>query len=264
MEFSFRQAVLRQVASRIACFGGLSPQDVSAIVDLQGAALSHTRGTDITAQIFEGPHVVLSGWACHMRPVEQRRRQIFGFIVPGDIIGSFWRNPHFAFCQSVALTRLELLPAASLLSTRCDGSLEHPALVAAARKAEDHAQHLVFDHMVRLEKRDAYAGLVSLLLEIHERLRRVGLVIDETFQLPIGQRVLAQALGLSVAHTNFTLQRMAADGLFEARGNAIRLLQRRKMSDLAGLAEDAGPYAPGAFPAPLKVSESPTTDSRPQ
>lgn len=201
----------------------------------------------MTAQMFEGPHVVLSGWACQMRPVEKRRRQIFGFIVPGDIIGSFWRNPNFSFFRAVALTRLELLPASALMAQRQDGNLEHPALVAAAREAEDHAQHLLYDHMVRLEKRDAYQGLASLLLEMHERLKRVGLVIDGAFRLPIGQRVLAQAMGLSVAHTNHTLQRMAADGLFEARGDSIRLLQRRKMVDLAGLTPGNGPYAPGAL-----------------
>ena len=245
-----RRAVLQQVAERLAGFGALSAADIARIVELPGEAPSRARGADVTVQMFEGPHVVLSGWACQMRPEEKRRRQIFGFIVPGDIIGSFWRNPNFSFFRAVALTRLELLPAVTLLSTRSDGALSNPSIVAAARRAEEHSQHLIFDHMVRLETRDAYRGLASLLLEIHERLKRVGMVVDGVFRLPIGQRVLAQALGLSVAHTNFTLQRMAADGLFEANGDAIRLLQPQRMTDLAGRSDEDGPYSPGVFLAP--------------
>lgn len=241
-----RESVLRQVAQRFQRFGPLAPSEIAAVIELKGEFPSKPRGADVTAQMFEGPHVVLSGWACQMRPVEKRRRQIFGFFMPGDIIGSFWRNPNFSFFNTVALTRLQLLPAVALLAKRADGSREHPGLIFAARRAEDHSQHLLFDHMVRLEQRDAYRGLASLLLEMHARLTRVGLAANGAFKLPIGQRVLAQALGLSVAHTNHTLQRMVADGLFEARGDAIHLLKPDKMTVLAGLFENEGLYGQGA------------------
>ena len=107
---------------------------------------------------------------------------------------------------------------------------------AAARRAEDHAHHLLVDHIVRLGARDAYAGLAHLLLELHTRLERVGLAIGGAFPLPIGQRILAQTLGFSVAHTNHTLQRMAADGLFVMEGDVVRLLQPDRMAALAEFA----------------------------
>ena len=34
------------------------------------------------------PRVLLSGWACRQRTLSSGRRQIFDFLVPGDLIGA--------------------------------------------------------------------------------------------------------------------------------------------------------------------------------
>ncbi len=168
-----------------------------------------------------------------MRPHDSRRRQIFGFLLPGDVIGSFWRRPEYAFWRLTALTRLTSVSAEALLAINPDGRFVVPDIVRAARRAEDHAHHLLVDHIVRLGARDAYAGLAHLLLELHTRLERVGLAAGGGFTLPVGQRVLAQTLGFSVAHTNHTLQRMTADGLFMIEGDKVQLLQPDRMATLS-------------------------------
>jgi len=226
------KSLLNKVARRLSDYGAFEAEDFAAVAGLSGEALTCPRGTDLTDRADQGPHIVLSGWACQMR-LHAERRQIFSFFMPGDIVGSFWRRPEFAFCRIVALTRLRTIPTKPLFAASDVGDLRHRRVIDAARRAEDHAQHRLFDHMVRLGGRDAYSGLAHLLLELHTRMCEVGLADAAGFQLPLGQRVLAQALGFSVAHVNHTLQRLIGDGLLEVDGGAIRLLQPGRMAALA-------------------------------
>ena len=233
-----REVLLRHIARRLSRFADLDRSDVEAVARLAQDVTVHPRGTEFIAKPGEAPRIVVDGWACHMRPQPGRPRQIFGFLLPGDVIGSFWRQPAYTFHRTVALTRLQVVSVGSLLAVEPDGSFRRPALVEAARRAEDHAQHLVFNHITRLGARDAYCGLAHLLIELHDRLDRVGLAHRGEFRLPVGQRVLAQAMGFSLAHINHTLQRMAEDGLFKAKDETLRLLQPERMAALADFQVD--------------------------
>ena len=232
---SERRTLLSHVARRLADFGDLGVQDLVLVEQLDGDTFNFLRGAEITAAAAAVPQFVLHGWACQMRPHPTRRRQIFGFLLPGDVIGSVWRPPEFSFCKTVALTQLTTL-SAERLTVEASETLRH-----AARRAEEHAQHRLYDHIVRLGARDAYGGLAHLLLEFHARLSAVGLSEGDDFLMPIGQRVLAQAMGFSVAHTNHTLQRMSADGLLCIHGERVRLLKPERLVALADLSNAGGP-----------------------
>ncbi len=244
-------SVLYHVARRLSAFGAPLSSSLALLEGAPGGGATRPRGADLTLQLAGAPRIVISGWACYMRPHDSRRRQIFGFLLPGDVIGSFWRRPEYAFWRLTALTRLATVSAEALLAVGPEGRLLFPEVVAAARRAEDHAHHLLVDQLVRLGARDAYAGLAHLLLEFHTRLERVGLTQGDAFTLPIGQRVLAQALGFSVAHTNHTLQRMATDGLFVVEGDVVRLLQPDRMAALADF-DVAGPWTLALEGSPMK------------
>ena len=232
-----RRALLHHVAQRLCDFGDLRTSDIVAVATLAGETLTIPRGTDVTATVGHAPHLVVSGWACQMRLHATRRRQIFGFLLPGDVVGSFWRRPDFTFYETVALTPLTLLSAQELMAEGRDG-FAHGRLLDAARRAEEHAQHRLFDHIVRLGARDAYGGLAHLLLEFHARLFAVGLAHNYGFNLPVGQRVIAQAMGFSLAHTNHTLQRLSADGLVSMQGEAVRLCDPARLAALADFSDE--------------------------
>jgi CRP-like cAMP-binding protein len=55
--------------------------------------------------------------------------------------------------------------------------------------------------------------MAHLLLELFQRLDRVGLVADDSFGLPLTQEMMGDALGLSVVHVNRTLRVLREDGL---------------------------------------------------
>ena len=227
------RTTLQGVAQKLCEFGAPLGASLACFEGLAHDVYVYNRGADLTDHLAGPPQGVVAGWACQMRPQAKRRRQIFGFLLPGDVIGSFWRRPEYSFWRLTALTRLSTVSAAPLMAVDAEGRFVLPELVRAARRAEDHHHHLLIDHVVRLGSRNARAGLAHLLLELHDRLARIGQAHDGVFTLPVGQRVLAQAMGISLAHTNHTLQRMVADGLFSIQGEAIRLLQPERLAELA-------------------------------
>jgi CRP-like cAMP-binding protein len=176
-----------------------------------------------------------------MRPVADGQRQIFVFLLPGDFLGSFEPRSSRAFYHTVALTRVETIDVSQLLTTTVSGASALPNVVKAGKSLEDQAQGLIFDHIVRLGARDAYGGLADLLLELRRRLALVDQVgADGAFTLPIGQRVLAHALGVSVVHVNQTLKRLASDGLIAIDGSSVRLLDPHRITRLGGFTQALG------------------------
>ncbi|MHB8285323.1 MAG: Crp/Fnr family transcriptional regulator [Caulobacteraceae bacterium] len=231
-----RREALHRAAQTLSRFARLPQADRDAIEHLPADVSLLRRGEDTPNS---GVHLIVSGWACKMRPVANGQRQIFVFLLPGDFIGSFQIRPNFAFYRTVALTRLETIDLSPLLAKTAGGAPIMPAIVTAGRGLEDHAQGLLFDHMVRLGARDAYSGLADLLVELRERLARVDQVeADGSFILPVGQRVLAHVLGVSVVHVNQTLKRLAADGLIEIDGANVRLTDPQRMASLIGFSAD--------------------------
>ena len=67
--------------------------------------------------------------------------------------------------------------------------------------------------VVNVGRRDAYARIAHVLCEIYVRLRAVGLVDGQAYQLPITQAELGDATGLSTVHVNRTLQELRGNGL---------------------------------------------------
>lgn len=224
---------LEAFVRRLAAFGAPVEAGWAAARHVTAAPVVHARRGHLHEQPDGGPEIILTGWVSVTRIGQGRSNQVLGFMLPGDFLGSFWRKMEFDFCRMTALTRASTLCARSLLLLNAHGLPAHPEVLRAARRAEDHTRHLLMDHVVRLSARDAYAGLSHLLLELHARLDRIGQVREQEFHMPIGQRMLAQAMGFSVAHTNYTLQRMVSDGLVAFRGQTVRLLEPDRMARLA-------------------------------
>ena len=83
--------------------------------------------------------------------------------------------------------------------------------------------------VVRLGRQTAYERLLHLVLELHSRLRVIGMVDSDSFLMPLTQEILADALGLSAVHVNRMLQSARQDKLLELRRGRATLLQLDRM-----------------------------------
>ncbi|GJE43212.1 hypothetical protein AEGHOMDF_2391 [Methylobacterium soli] len=99
--------------------------------------------------------------------------------------------------------------------------------VAAAEDA------LLAHQVTRLGRQTAYERMSHLLLELRERLSLAGIEPGDSFTLPIIQEMLADALGLSVVHTNRTLQQLRRDGLIRMSGMKVTLVDAAALAALS-------------------------------
>lgn len=174
--------------------------------------------------------LVVSGWAASQRVLPDGRRQIFHFILPGDLLGYAPRPCPSSQCSLTALTSLETIDAELVVDAAETGRA--PGLAQALVGYQLQESQLVLDHMVRLGQQTAYERVAHFLLELQRRLQVVGLGDGQRFPLPLTQEMLADALGLSIVHVNRTLQTLRRDGLIELRSGVAILLRPDALSTL--------------------------------
>lgn len=222
------------VLRRLAAVAGLSPADAEVILALplerHGFAPRAELGGGLVPQ---RPRFVLSGWACRQRLLPDGRRQIFDFVLPGDLVGSCSVSPVAMPAATVALTRIEAVNAVSLQAILAARDATQDPLARACLALERQGEALLLNQVMRLGRQTAYERAAHLLLELHDRLGAVGLAQGNRFPLPLRQEILAEALGLSVVHINRTLQQLRRDRMIElAHGFAV-LLQPERLREAA-------------------------------
>ena len=226
---------LGPVFARLNAFRTLSHAEVELIESLGARSRLVSAGTVL---LEEGDPVnraafILSGWACRQSTMPDGRRQIVGFILPGEGVGLCRRPRPLAFTSTVALTSLITIDAGPLLagdSAVAAGLHDVQELAAAADE-----QRLI-NHVIRLGRQTAYERFCSLLIELADRLELINPGDHDRFTLPVTQEVLSDTLGLSVVHVNRTLQQMKRDELIDLKSGTLRILNRPAMERLAGCA----------------------------
>ncbi|WP_454717242.1 Crp/Fnr family transcriptional regulator [Caulobacter segnis] len=131
----------------------------------------------------------------------------------------------------VALTQLLLVGRAPGFVPNDD---EREAISRADALGAAQRQERLYDQLVRIGRLSARERAIHLLLELHNRLERVGLVKDGTFKVPVNQEVLADALGLSVVHINRTLRELRDDNLIRIKAGAVTLKNLPKLITISG------------------------------
>lgn len=225
--FGQRHAQLMEAAiRRLQSFGSLAPEIMAVL-----RSLDHTQSYPAMAQLNDGgappkPVFLLAGWAARVRWLADGRRQIIGFILPGEAIGLCVRPHPLALAPTLALTPLITMDASPVMR-----ALQNPCgltEVLSASAAMDEA--LLLDQVVRLGRQTAYERICHLLLELRDRLSDVGLDHGGAFRLPLTQEVIADATGLSVVHVNRILQRLRKEGLLDLRSGRAMILDPQRMS----------------------------------
>jgi len=190
------------------------------------------KGQSLTSHDMESDEVVLllEGWACRYKILNDGRRQITSFILPGDLSGVRACLFGVADYETEALTDCKI--------ARINGSdivnlfIEHPRLAAAITWGSAREEAMLTERVVSLGRRNAKERIAHLFLELHWRLQAVGVTERMAYELPITQEIIADCLGLSIVHVNRTLQTMRKDKLLEYRNGYVILHDSKKLKRL--------------------------------
>ncbi|WP_454624469.1 Crp/Fnr family transcriptional regulator [Bradyrhizobium cenepequi] len=176
--------------------------------------------------------LVVAGWACRYKQLEDGRRQVVSFFLPGDIcdlnVFILREMDHsIGSITDVTIADLsrEFFEEISAGYPRIVTALWWESLVDAAIQRE---------WTLNLGQRTALERMAHLLCELFFRLRLAGLTSGDSCDLPLTQADLADASGLSKVHVNRTLQELRSANLIVLKGKTLAVPDLRRLMD-AGL-----------------------------
>jgi CRP-like cAMP-binding protein len=174
--------------------------------------------------------VVMSGFLAREKVIAGRN-QIFSIYVPGDIPDL--HTLHLPVMEhdvcSIGTSTVAIVSHSFLT----DVLMKSPALMRAFWR-ETLTDAAIYRAWVgSLGSLRSLPRLAHLICELAARLEIVGLLKDDSFELPFTQQNFADACGISVVHVNRTVQALRQEGLIEWEGRVIRLLKRSELEALA-------------------------------
>lgn len=178
-----------------------------------------------------GVSLILDGWAFRYKTLEDGRRQIIAFYLPGDLCdlhGYILREMDHSVGALTPVKYVEIsrerIEGLETNGPRLAEALWWHTLTTAAIQRE---------WTVNLGQRDALERLAHLFCELFFRLRAVGLVDGHRCEIPLTQTDLAEATGMTPVHVNRMVQELRARGLIRWKGREFDVI------DLDGLCEVA-------------------------
>lgn len=223
---------------RIDAIRVLTVDERTALATACAAPATVDSGTDLIVEGEDIPrgYIVEEGWACGYRLLNDGRRQILNFVLPGDFVGASGAVIRLADHSVMTLTPCRVHPFST--KTLVEVELRYPKLqqvfVWSARRELAMMQERVID----LGRRTARERVAHLILELLHRLRVVGLSDGAGFELPLTQGTLGDALGLSIVHVNRTLRRLNEEGVIRYRPGAVTAVDLRALQRIAEFDED--------------------------
>jgi CRP-like cAMP-binding protein len=197
--------------------------------------------------LVEGSHsahlfTVLTGWGFRYKMLEDGRRQILNYVLPGDLIG----------LQGTVMGEMQHSVEALSQITLCVFERnklmalynEHASLAFDLTWIAAREERILDEHLLSIGRRSALERAAYLLAYLYQRASALKLFNGRSF-LPITQQHIADTLGLSIVHTNKTLKKLASRGFIRWQERGCDVLDGRALAGLAeweGLGEGKRPF----------------------
>jgi CRP-like cAMP-binding protein len=214
-------------------FKPISPNELGAINEIKREHIALSAGAEIIRAGDPSPEIytLYAGWAFRFQMLPDGRRQILNFLLPGDLIGLQAAMFDAAQHGIEALTDVQLC----LLPRRQIWGLfgEMPGLAFDVAWLGSREESHVDDNLTSAGRRTALERAAALIVMLHKRLKALRLVHGDTFAWPLTQQHIADALGMSLVHTNKTLARLRRLGMFKRANGSMTLTNPRVLERIA-------------------------------
>ena len=214
-------------------FKPVTPDELALIYDIKREHLALPAGAEIIRPDDESAelYTLYSGWAFRFKILSDGRRQILNFLLPGDLLGLQAAMFDAARHGIEALTDVELC----LLPRRKIWDLfgKKPELAFDVTWLGSHEESYVDENLMSVGRRSATERIAALIVLLYKRADALALVSDSTFAFPLSQQHIADALGLSLVHTNKTLARLRRLGMFTQANGSLTLTNPRTLERIA-------------------------------
>ncbi|USI73525.1 Crp/Fnr family transcriptional regulator [Sphingomonas morindae] len=202
---------------------GLDAAGVDALAQLGDPECRHRAGETFQREgdASKGFYLHLRGWIISSVLLSDGNRMVQNVHLPGDVIGLLNVAVQRAAGSLTAVTdaSTSFVPFQRLqqLLTR----LPEAAMRIAYSQQVEHLS--MIDKLATIASGSARQRLATFLIDLHDRLTAVGEVKDDTFTIPLTQKIIGDALGLTGVHVNRCLRGLEEDGLVSRRRRVVQI-----------------------------------------
>lgn len=223
------------LVASLSRFVSLGQPEIKAIAHLSRNTRK-LRSAETLVHQGSRPHfvsLILSGMAFRYRYLPDGKRQILGFLLPGDVC-----DTHFVISSkcdhSVDLlcdAEIAMIPTRELMGAM----VSHPKIERSLLMTSLIDAAILREWLINTGQRNAIEKLCHLFCEISSRLQTLGLINpDASFSIPVTQIELADALGLTPVHVNRILQKLRHEKLIVWSKRRLTVLDRNRLELSAG------------------------------
>lgn len=194
-------------------FRAFTADELAFVSQFKTGELAVDGGATILVEGAHSAHLftVLSGWGFRYKMLDDGRRQILNYIMPGDLVGLqgslMGEMQHSIEALSpVTLCVFERGKLNRLYSSYPD--LAYDLTWIAARE-----ERILDENLLSIGRRSALERAAYLIAFLYQRAKALDLFNGSRVAIPITQQHVADTLGLSIVHTNKTLKKLAERGM---------------------------------------------------
>lgn len=225
-------------------FVRMSKDDLEFMQKFKAGELTVEPGTPILMEGSNAPQLftALSGMGIRDRTLENGERQVINFVFPGDFIGlqagilgkmghSVEARTHMRLC---VFNRTEFWQFFK----------SNPARAFDITWLAAIEEHFLGETLATVGQRTAIQAIAWALIKIFQRGEALGMVTNNQMELPYTQRDMADALGLSLVHTNKTLGKLKERQLASWSDRMLQINDLQSLADIAIMTLNKPPQRP--------------------
>jgi CRP-like cAMP-binding protein len=185
------------------------------------------RNIYVAGEASEDAYVMCSGWACRLVRLPDGRRQILSFLLPGDLFAAtapFQQSLDF-YVEAITEVRYAAISRTVIREKLAEDPLLLESFVKICIAEIKDADETLTD----LGQRSADEHIARLILQLMERLSARGMVHDQSFEFPLRQQHIADAVGLTPVHVSRVMSTFRHAGLIEIEEGVLKILDLAKL-----------------------------------
>ena len=226
-------SVSAALVKRLRTLAAISNDDIAAIHSLPIAVRDFPADRPVVrdGQRCTECCLIVEGFCARSKTLSDGKRQILSIHIPGEVPDLMSLFLHVMDHELSTLTPSTL------------GFISHETLQKLHRRSPGIAEMFWRDTLidaamfrewiVNVGQRPAPARLAHVMVELRERLKLIGRAEGNSFEMPLTQEQIGEALGITAVHANRVIKQLRQDGIVELQRGRVTVLDERKLLELA-------------------------------
>ena len=228
-----RGFVLAALVRRLRTISGIDEEDVQAIRAIP-VSIKHYRANQPAVRDGTRPTeccLIAEGFCVRSKTTSSGQRQILSIHIPGEIPDLQSLHLHVMDHDLITLTECTL------------GFISHSSMREIIRRRPNIAEFLWRDSLleaalfrewiVNVGQRPALNQLAHTIVELRERLKIIGRVANNQFDMPLTQEQAGEAMGITAVHANRVIKQLRDEAVVDFYRGRVTILDEARLQELA-------------------------------